>query len=184
MERIEVKGKHYKVDMSVDMIMRAMDISKEWMPADITADYICWWMVYGWYRKDDALDIVNAIFKSIETEHEDGPRTMDIRQDWGAIRAGFLQAYGIDLEKKKYTMAWKDFIVLLENLPSDTRLAEIIDIRAREIPEPDKYNRKEIQALVRAKNRVRLRDDDTSEGNFKDGLASLFALMEGMAKHG
>jgi hypothetical protein len=183
MEIIEACGHRYKVDLSVDMVLRAMEISKDWMPADITARYICWWMVFGWVRNEDALEIVNAIFKSIEQESTGEQKTMDIQQDWGAIRAGFMQSYGIDIEKEKCRMSWRDFIVLLEYMPGNTRLAEIIDIRTREIPELNKYNAKEIQALVRAKNRVRLKDE--GEGNFKAGLAGFFEMMKGMAdRHG
>ena len=103
---------------------------------------------------------------------------MDIEQDWPYICAGFLQAYGVDLYADK-SMHILQFQALLQGLPGDTKLSEIIGIRAAEIPAATKYNSKEIARLTRLKALYALR------GKGKDlqtGLAGLFELLEARAK--
>lgn len=56
----------------------------------------------------------------------------NISYDSEYIYAGFMQAYGIDLINQQGKLHWKKFNALLVGLPSDTRFAEILKIRAWE----------------------------------------------------
>ena len=56
----------------------------------------------------------------------------NIGYDSEYIYAGFMQAYGIDLIDQHGKLHWKKFNALLVGLPSDTRFAEILKIRAWE----------------------------------------------------
>ena len=56
----------------------------------------------------------------------------NIGYDSEYIYAGFMQAYGIDLIDQQGKLHWKKFNALLVGLPSDTRFAEILKIRAWE----------------------------------------------------
>lgn len=51
----------------------------------------------------------------------------DFNEDADLIYAGFLQQYGIDLQKED--MHWWKFMILLENLGSETRLQKIMEYR-------------------------------------------------------
>lgn len=94
---------------------------------------------------------------------------MDFAQDAGAIRASFLQAYGIDLDRSN--LSFFDFRELIEGLPDNTIFARIVDIRRRPLPEPTKTNAKEIDALQRAKKAVEIKvSDDERARIFAESL--------------
>jgi hypothetical protein len=98
-----------------------------------------------------------------------GPRTMDLRQDWPYICAAFQQAYGIDLYSDKGIHILR-FQALLGAIPKDTKLSEIIGIRAADIPEPNKHNQKQIAELTRLKAIYALRGGTRG---LQDGWARL-----------
>lgn len=126
------------------------------------------------------IELLRAIYNLVKDDQPkiDGPKYMDIEQDWPYICAAFQQAYGIDLYEDK-TMHILRFKALLQGLPSDTKLADIIRIRSAEIPEANKHNAKQIAELTRLKSIYALRG---SEKNFETGLAGLFDLLEARAK--
>ena len=51
----------------------------------------------------------------------------DFEEDADLIYAGFMQQYGIDLQEEN--MHWWKFMILLENLGSETRLQKIMEFR-------------------------------------------------------
>lgn len=55
----------------------------------------------------------------------------DFEKDADVIYAGFLQQYRIDLQKEN--MHWWKFMILLENLGTDTKLAKLIEYRTVDI---------------------------------------------------
>lgn len=126
------------------------------------------------------IELLRAIYDLIKSDRPkiDGPKYTDIEQDWPYICASFQQAYGIDLYADK-SMHIMRFQALLQGLPSDTKLADIIRIRSAEIPKADKHNAKQIAELTRLKSIYALRG---SEKDFETGLAGLFELMEARAK--
>ena len=107
-----------------------------------------------------------------------GPSYMDIEQDWRYICAGFQQAYNIDLftDKDIHILRWQ---ALLQGLPKDTKLAEIIGIRAMDVPEPNKHNQKQIAEINRLTAMYALQG---TAKDFQNGLGGLFDLLEARAK--
>lgn len=103
--------------------------------------------------------------------------SFDLDEDGGRIYAAFLQAYQINL--RKLTMHWWVFCALLEGLPRDTHLAEVIDIRTRELPTGTSAEAvKAKHRLMKAKERYALgkgkkkSDPMTRFHEFLKGLAS------------
>ena len=86
---------------------------------------------------------------------------MSFEQDAPLIRAAFRQEYGIDLFREKLT--WFEFAELLHALPEGNRFTEVVGIRARPLPTPTKWNGKEREALLRAKQAVALHLDETEQ---------------------
>lgn len=125
-------------------------------------------------------ELLQAVYDLIKDDRpkQDGPRYMDVEQDWPYICAGFMQAYGIDLYKDK-TLHILQFQALLQSLPQDTKMAEIIGIRAAEIPTASKHNSKQIAQLMRLKAHYALRGKGK---DLQSGLAGLFELLEARAK--
>jgi hypothetical protein len=107
-----------------------------------------------------------------------GPSYMDIEQDWPYICAGFQQAYGIDLysDKTMHILRWQ---ALLQGLPKNTKIMDIIGIRAMEVPEPNKHNAKQIAEINRLKALYAIKG---TAQNFETGLGGLFDLLEARAK--
>lgn len=110
-----------------------------------------------------------------------GPRAFDLKQDAPFLYAAFRQIYGVDLFMEQGRLDWRTFSAMLAGLPAGTRLSEIIDIRTREIPKPDKYNAKERRALIEAKSFYRLRPEKPAE-SMQNKLADLFGELETWAK--
>ncbi|MBS7209475.1 MAG: bacteriophage Gp15 family protein [Lachnospiraceae bacterium] len=54
-------------------------------------------------------------------------QSFDFVEDAELIYAGFMQQYGIDLQTEK--MHWWKFMILLENLGSDTKLQRVMEYR-------------------------------------------------------
>lgn len=101
--------------------------------------------------------VVKKVFSLLfdtEKQTPEDVRCMDLEQDAGLIKAAFLQAYHIDLERS--SMHWMKFQELLNAIPENTTFAKIVELRRRPLPKPTKYNQDEIAALQKAKAAVAL----------------------------
>jgi hypothetical protein len=108
-------------------------------------------------------------------------RIMSYEQDAGLIRAAFRQVYGIDLFRDK--LNWFEFVELLQNLPEGNRFEEILGIRSRPIPAPTKYNQKEREWLMKAKQSVALHLTEQEQAKKYDTDAGrVFAGLMGIIK--
>lgn len=56
-------------------------------------------------------------------------KAIDFAQDAELIFAAFKQSYGINLYEEQGKMSWGEFKALLNGVPKNTRLAEVIQIR-------------------------------------------------------
>lgn len=70
----------------------------------------------------------------------------DFEKDADLIYAGFIQQYGIDLQVEE--IHWWKFLILLENLGSDTKLSKIMEYRTIDIG--NKNLSKEMRSFYRA----------------------------------
>ena len=175
-ETVEHDGRVYCLDLSYAAFFAAADALQDDSLTDQqklrTALRI---LVRDQHPEDPAL--LREIFELVRDDRPKpppGPRTMDIEQDWPYICAAFQQAYGIDLYKDK-TIHVVRFRALLESIPKSTKLAEIIGIRAADIPAPNKHNQKEIADLTRLKALYALRGSATS---LQEGWGKLFNLLK------
>lgn len=178
-EKIEHDGKTYRLDLSYAAVFAAADAlaDKRLMP-DIKLRTALEILVPVKHPDDPKL--LTAIFDLIKDERprpKQDRKLMDIEQDWGFVCAGFQQAYGIDLYRDK-TIHIVRFRALLEGLPKDTKLSEIIGIRGADIPAPTKYNQKQIADLTRLKTLYALRGSETS---FQEGLERLYKMLSARA---
>lgn len=176
---VEYNGEIYNVDLSYSVFFAVADLLEDDRLAEIQRVRLALDMFIG---PDAPLDpeLLRAVYDLIKDDRpkRDGPKYMDIEQDWPYICASFQQAYGIDLYKDK-TIHILRFQALLQGLPADTKMAEVIGIRAAEIPAANKHNQKEIARLTRLKAVYALRGTGK---DFQNGLAGLFELLEARAK--
>ena len=99
-----------------------------------------------------------------------GPAVFDYFQDASLIVAAFRQSYGMSLQET-LDLHWWEFLALLQGLPGDTRLSEVMDIRSMPIDPKEPHD---VQARKRrAKRSVALQDSKSAEEQLQDTLSSL-----------
>lgn len=78
----------------------------------------------------------------------DGEQLVSFLFDAKYIYAAFMQAYGIDLIEQQGSLHWSKFSALINALPDNTLMRQIIDIRKTDLSEiKDKDEKKRIKKL-------------------------------------
>ena len=178
---VEVDGKFYKMDFDFRNVFRMIEIldRDDMLPEAKAYKALCC-LCKRPKNAEKVLGAVKALlFKA--PRKKGGQRVTDFIQDAGLIRAAFRQAYGIDLYRDR--LHWIEFTELMNALPEGSRYAEVVGIRARPMPEPTQWNKKEREWLMQAKADVALElsEDEIAE-EYKRGVANLAALLKSMAK--
>lgn len=178
---VEVDGKFYKMDFDFRNVFRMIEIldRDDMLPEAKAYKAICC-LCKRPKNAEKVLGAVKALlFKA--PRKKGGQRVTDFIQDSGLIRAAFRQAYGIDLYRDR--LHWIEFTELMNALPEGSRYAEVVGIRARPMPEPTQWNKKEREWLMQAKADVALElsENEIAE-EYKRGVANLAALLKSMAK--
>lgn len=179
---VEYNGTLYDLDLSYGVFFAVADILEDDRLTALQQIRLALDLFVGPDAPTDP-DLLRAIYELLKDDRPkppDGPKHMDIEQDWPYICAGFQQAYGINLYADK-SMHILRFRALLQGLPKSTKLVEIIGIRAAKIPEANKHNAEQIAELTRLKALYALQG---TEKDFQTGLAGLFNLLEARAKEG
>lgn len=114
----------------------------------------------GKYSLEERLEILKAILnkyvdvgesKQLDrqgnpmpvVEHEESLQLMDFDHDADAIYSSFMQTYQIDLIEQRGKLHWFKFSALLNGLPEDTPIMNIISIRGwNPQDEKKKYNQR------------------------------------------
>ena len=125
--------------------------------------------------------ICETLFKK-QKRNTKTEKCFDYIQDSALIYSAFWQSYGIDLNAERGKMHWWKFESLMQGLPNNTKLSEIISIRLKPIPKPTKYNQEERQELIRLKQEVALElSAEEREKNLQKGLMKMAQFMMSMA---
>jgi hypothetical protein len=178
---VTVDGKFYKLDFDFRNVLRMIEIldRDDMLPEAKAYKALCC-LCKRPKNAEKVLGAVKALlFKA--PRKKGGQRVTDFIQDAGLIRAAFRQAYGINLFRDR--LHWIEFAELMNALPEGSRYAEVVGIRARPMPEPTQWNKKEREWLMQAKADVALElsEDEIAE-EYKRGVANLAALLKSMAK--
>lgn len=177
---VTVGKRFFKCDFDFRNVLKLLDIMQR---EDITPDardYLCLKCVMK-HPPKDAGEAYKTVLETLFEKHPDtgGQRLTSFEQDAPLIRSAFRQVYGIDLFRDKLT--WFEFTELLHGLPDGNRYEEVIGIRARPMPPPTKYNQKEREWLLKAKESVAIhlteaeaaKKYDKDVGNIFAGLMSM-----------
>lgn len=156
-EGVTVGGRFYKCDFDFRNVLKMLDVMQIQELSPAARDYHCLKCVLrGHLPARKVADVYSSVCNILfEKTPENGEKLMSFEQDAPLIRAAFRQVYQIDLFRDALT--WFEFIELLHALPEGNRFTEIIGIRARPLPAPTKWNGKEREALIKAKQNVALR---------------------------
>lgn len=149
-DKYEINKKEYEINASFDNILRIMDLTNDKTVPDFFKIDIAFEMLIGETpdldyeikaqylidilenyvkaEKQEIRDIAGNIIELPETEEPE--KVFDFIEDADLIYSAFIQTYGIDLIEEQGKLHWAKFKALLDGLPSNTRLVEIIGIRS------------------------------------------------------
>ena len=123
--------------------------------------------------------VSELLFPPANTTHQ---KSMDFIQDGPLIYAAFMQAYGMDLVEQRGILHWWKFNALLRGLPSNTRLMEVVQIRTKPMPAPNRYNAQERAELARLKQEFALELTEAErEEQLQNGLRNMAQMLLQMA---
>jgi Bacteriophage Gp15 protein len=170
-DEFEYKGTVIRLNLAFDNVLRADQVFKDnmfyfWEQVDIALEIL----VDNYedikdFSFEDKLEIYKHIleeFLDIDySKAQNGiiKKVFDFEKDAGLIYASFLSDYGIDLFEQQGKLHWKKFIQLLTYLRKDTVFKEVVDIRQKKVPPPNKYNREEREYILKMKRLYRLEDE-------------------------
>jgi len=179
-----VYGKKLKLNLAFDNVLRVMDLQKEKSLEDTDKLDISLEMLVKNYKKVKKLDyrkkveVLNKIFNTFISPPSNKPssneKVFDFKQDSEYIYSSFMLDYGIDLIEQQGKLDWRKFIALFQGLSENAKISQVISIRTQEIPTPNKYNQKQIEALQKAKVYYRLQlPEEEAKEQFQKGLNKL-----------
>lgn len=183
-DKIEIDGRKYRLDLDFRNVLRMVEIMNREDLLSEARNYLALKCVMQKVPKNvgQAMTAVSAIiFPKTKKKGDKGPKLTDYTQDADLIRAAFMQCYGINLWREK--LHWFEFTGLLAGLPDGSRYIDIVGIRAKPLPEPTKYNAKERQWLIEAKQRYAIEktakeEEEALQASLHATTLSLLALAK------
>lgn len=183
-------GRRIKLYASFDRVLAFLDVLRGKSMTEDDTEKTALFLLFGDQRltvaeareaTEKARDILFA-----EPERESGgPRVLDFRQDAELILAAFRQAYGIDLFREHGRLHWLEFLALLSGIPQNTRLSEVMEIRACKVPPATKNNHEQVRALMKAKAKYAIRiTEEERQAQWQAGLQNIAKQMMSNAKAG
>lgn len=156
---VTVDGKKYRINTGHTAVLSVLEfMSREDVLDEDKIDFACHLLVRftprSFGQRNKVIEAVYSVLFPDRKEKAEMP-VFDFTQDADYIYAAFLQAYNIDLHHD--ILPWCHFYALMRSLPEQTKMAQIINLRATPIPAPTKYNQDEIKRLKAAKAAVALK---------------------------
>ena len=181
-EQVEANGQIYELDLVYDHVLRAIDAEDmHELTAQDRLELQCAFLLKN--RRDvpktteERAALLKAVFDLFRSNGDEKPpaeRYIDFHQDAALIRSAFFRM-GVDLQRDRIHFC--RFMELLADIPTDTALYRIMEIRQRPIPEPTKHNAKQIAELQKAKARVAIKySEEDRKRMFAENLKTISAL--------
>lgn len=183
---VTVRGRFYRMDLDFRNVLRMMDVlAKEHLLPEAKA-YLALRCVMKRPPRNTLevlAELRGLLFPQKAKKSEIQKKITDFEQDADLIRAAFLQTYGINLYRDP--LHWFEFSSLLAGLPEGSRYSEILGIRARPMPAPNKVNQQERQWLAQAKAAYALQmTDQEREKSYQSSMRRTTASLIALAKRG
>ena len=180
-DSIEIDGRKYRLNLDFRNVLKLMYVMEREDILPAAREYLALKCVMRRPPKDwhKAFYMVHRMLFGESTRTSE--RITSFEQDADMIRAAFMQEYGINLYRDK--LHWFEFTAFLYNLPNESKYTDVIGIRSRPIPAPDKYNKREREALIMAKAACALDlSEKEREQGYQKSLARVFADMKSIAR--
>ena len=182
-DSVTVNGKRYKMNFDFRNVIRMMEtLSRDDLMPD-ARNFLALKCLTKHPPKDTtaALAAVKGLLFENQPENKDEKKLTSFEQDAPFIRAAFKQVYGIDLFRD--FLHWLEFADYLRGLPDGNRYEEIIGIRARPLPAPTKWNAKERESLMKAKQAYALHLTEAEAAKKDDAdVSRIFSGLMGMIR--
>ena len=186
-EGVKVGRRFFRCDFDFRNVLKMLEIMQRDDITPLARDYLCVRCVIlrriGLKTASEAYKaLCDLLFEKPAEQAE--KRLVSFGQDAGLIRAAFRQVYRIDLYRERLT--WFEFMELFQGLPDGNRFEDVVNIRARPLPEPNKYNKKEREWLIRAKQSVAIHlTEQEAEKKYQSDVTRIFSgLMSMIPKDG
>ena len=186
---VKVGKRFFKCDFDFRNVLKMLEIMQREDIVPVARDYLCVKCVISHRMTlktaSEAYKALGDLLFEKPPEHgmEGQKKITSFEQDAPLIRAAFRQVYRIDLYREKLT--WFEFTELLQGLPDGNRYEDVIGIRARPLPAPTKYNAKEREWLLQAKQSVALHLTEAEAAKKYDAdVGRIFGGLMGMIKDG
>ena len=179
---VQVDGKFYKMDFEFRNVLRMMEIlDRDDMMPEAKAFKALRCVCKRPRTVIKVLEAVKEVLFSAPRKKRSGQRITDFEQDAGLIRAAFRQSYGIDLYRER--LHYIEFTELLNAIPEGSRYAEVLGIRARPIPPATKWNQKEREWLLKAKQNVAIHiTEQEQKDRYKQDVMNIASILMAWAK--
>lgn len=183
-------GRRVKLYASFDRVLAFLDVLRGKSMTEDDTEKTALFLLFGDQRLTaeearEATEKARAILFSEPERESGGPRVLDFRQDAELILAAFRQAYGIDLFHEHGRLHWLEFLALLSGIPQNTRLSEVMEIRACKVPPATKNNHEQVRALMKAKAKYAIRiTEEERQAQWKAGLQNIAKQMMSNSKVG
>lgn len=180
-DSVTVNGKRIKLDLDFRNVIKMIDIlSRDELTQD-ARDYLALRCVCRHPKKGMMAPVRKLLFPN--SKPADNERLTDFEQDADLIRAAFMQEYKINLFRDR--LHWFEFCCLLSCLPSGSKYTDILSIRARPMPSPEKWNAKEREWLARAKMEYAVKlTPREHEKNYERSVQNIGRMLAAIAGKG
>jgi len=172
-DRVTINGEEHPIYMAFDNVMSALETFDDKELSESDRLYIFLGVMLHDYDQElisaldfeTQVDVGKQIIDQINSEpienqpvdlegnpmpqpKRDGEQLISFLCDAKYIYAAFMQAYGIDLIEQQGSLHWSKFSALINALPDNTLMRQIIDIRKTDLSEiKDKDEKKRIKKL-------------------------------------
>lgn len=190
-ESVEYRRRHYRTNVAFDTVLAVQKLYKDEELSSYDKATAALKMLLRCPFRINALspvqrmELLEEIFdkqvddNGLNSSDSERNRTVDFELDGEYIYAAFLQDYGIDLIEYQGKLHWRKFLALFQGLSDDTKIKQIMHIRAMDVPAPTKHNQEQIRKIMELKSYYAL---PVNGGGGPDGLDRLFDTLERMAE--
>lgn len=173
-DSVEINGEKIPLDLAYDHVLMALDVlvMYEMTLYDRIETACILLLKYPDIHLPKDINgmtvLLNAIMELFPQNTKQTEKVLDFHQDAALIRSAFFRI-GIDLLKDKINFF--QFLELLSDLPRDTALMRVIDIRSRPLPMVTEENKEQVAELQRLKQKVAIKlSDEERMRNFARSL--------------
>jgi len=175
----EYRGNNIPIDLSFDNILDVFDALATPNLYEFELAEICLILLFGEgvIQQDDYMTVWNDVYDTFLnpvdeqfTEYDilgnpmpkkKEKKLISLEKDAELIYASFLQSYGMNLFSEQSKLHWQEFKALLNGLPENTIMKQVISIRSWEPKEGESKEYKE--NMKRLQQMYSLEEDDDEE---------------------